>query len=84
MYITVGLNAEKTKELDDYIKQILPEIINENIFADTNKLKQLINECVRGQIKATINDLMQGKEFRDYLRDEIMVQIGMKQRRSND
>lgn len=84
MYITVGLNPEKTKELDDYIKQILPEIINENIFADVNKLKQLINECVRGQIKATINDLMQGKEFRDYLRDEIMVQIGMKQRKNND
>lgn len=79
MYITVSLEPEKTKELEAYIKAVLPEIINENIFADTNKLKQLINECVKGQIKATINDLMQGKEFRHYLRDEIMIQIGMKQ-----
>ena len=77
MYLTIGLNPEKTKELEDYIKSILPEIINENIFADQNKLKQMINECVKGQIKATINDLMQGKDFRDYLRKEIMEYIGI-------
>ena len=41
MYLTIGLNPEKTKELEDYIKSILPEIINENIFADQNKLKQM-------------------------------------------
>ncbi len=77
MYLTIGLNPEKTKELEDYIKSILPEIINENIFADQNKLKQMINECVKGQIKATINDLMQGRDFRDYLRKEIMKYIGI-------
>lgn len=78
MYITVGLNPEKTKEIEDYIKAVLPEIINENIFADTNKLKTMINDCVKGQIKATINDIMQGKDFRDYLRNQVMEQIGMK------
>ena len=78
MYITVGLNPEKTKEIEDYIKAVLPEIINENIFADKNKLKTMINECVKGQIKATINDIMQGKDFRDYLRNQVMEQIGMK------
>lgn len=78
MYLTVGFNPEKTKEIEDYIKALLPEIINENIFADKNKLKTMINECVKGQIKATINDLMQGKDFRDFLRDKIMEEIGMK------
>lgn len=77
MYLTIGLNPEKTKELEGYIKSILPEIINENIFADQNKLKQMINECVKGQIKATINDLMQGKDFRDYLRNQVMQHIGI-------
>ena len=77
MYLTISLDVEKTKELEQYIKAILPEIINENIFKDQNKLKSMINECVKGQIKATINDLMQGKDFRDYLRDKIMQEIGM-------
>lgn len=77
MYVTVSLEAEKTKELEQYIKAILPEIINENIFKDQNRLKSMINECVKGQIKATINDLMQAKYFRDFLRDKIMQEIGM-------
>ena len=78
MYITINLSVEQTKEIEKYIKAILPEIINENLFQDQNKLKSMINECVRGQIKATINDLMQGRDFRDYLRDKIMQEIGMK------
>lgn len=77
MYLTVSLDPQKTKELEQYIQDILPEIINENLFKDQNKLKSMVNECVRGQIKATINDLMQGKDFRDYLRNKIMEEIGM-------
>lgn len=77
MYLTVGLEPQKTKELEQYIQDVLPEIINENLFKDQNKLKSMVNECVKGQIKATINDLMQGKDFRDYLRNKIMEEIGM-------
>lgn len=77
MYLTVSLDPQKTKELEQYIQDVLPEIINENLFKDQNKLKSMVNECVKGQIKATINDLMQGKDFRDYLRNKIMEEIGM-------
>ena len=83
MYISLNIEPEKTKELEWYIKSVLPEIINEKLFEDKNKLNAMIRECVKGQIKATINDLMQGKDFRDYLRDQIMEQIGMKEG-SND
>lgn len=84
MYLSINLSPEKTKELELYIKAILPEVINENIFADTNKLKSLINECVKGQIKATINDLMQGQDFRNFLRNKILEQIGMKEKNDNE
>lgn len=84
MYLSINLSPEKTKELELYIKSILPEVINENIFADTNKLKSLINECVKGQIKATINDLMQGQDFRNFLRNKILEQIGMKEKNDNE
>lgn len=77
MYLTISLEPEKTKELEQYIKIMLPEIINENIFKDENKLKSLINDCVRSQIKAVINDLMNEKDFRNYLRDKVKKQIGM-------
>lgn len=77
MYLTIGLESEKTKELEQYIKIILPEIINENIFADKKELNSLIWECVKGHLKATINELMHGKDFRDYLRDKILKQIKM-------
>lgn len=78
MYLSVNIEPEKTKELEWYIKAVLPEIINEKLFEDKNKLNAMIRECVKGQIKATINDLMQGKDFRDFLRDKVMEQIGMK------
>ena len=76
MYISLSLEPEKTKELEQYIKAILPEIINEHLFEDTNSLRKMINECVKGQIKAHINDILQGKDFRNFLRDKIMQEIG--------
>lgn len=82
MYLSVNIEPEKTKELEWYIKAVLPEIINEKLFEDKNKLNAMIRECVKGQIMATINNLMQEKEFRIFLRDKIMEQIGMKENKN--
>ncbi len=78
MYLTIDFKPEKTEELEKYIKAVLPEAINEAIFKDINRLNAIITECVRGYIKGTITELMQGKDFRNFLRDRIMEQIGMK------
>ncbi len=59
MYIRLEVEPEKTEELEKYIKAKLPEIIKENIFSDKNRLKKLINECVQGQIRMMINNLIQ-------------------------
>lgn len=82
MRVTIGIEVEPhiTYELEEYVKAELPHIINENLFADRKELNRLIQECVKGQIKANINDLMQGKDFRNYLRDRIAENIGMTQR----
>ena len=82
MYLSVNIEPEKTKELEWYIKSVLPEIINEKLFEDKNKLNAMIRECVKGQLMATINNLMQEKEFRNFLRDKVMEQIGMKENKS--
>lgn len=78
MYVSVQIEPEKTREIEDYIRIKLPEIINEAIFADKNVLNNIIRECVKSQMRAIINDLMQGKDFRDFLRDKVMEEIGMK------
>lgn len=80
MYVTINITPEKTYELEQYIKAELPHIVNEILFEDRKELNKLIQECVKGQIKANINDLMQGKDFREFLRDRIAENIGMKEK----
>lgn len=82
MRVTINIEVEPkiTYELEQYVKSELPHIINENLFEDRKELNRLIQECVKGQIKANINDLMQGKDFREFLRDRIAENIGMKEK----
>lgn len=78
MQISISIKPEITEEVEEYIKDILPEVINKTWLDDPTQLNGIIRECVRGYIKGTITDLIQGKDYRSFLRDKIMEQIGMK------
>lgn len=75
MYLNFNFTPELTEEIKEYVKQQMPSIINEEIFQDENKLRSMIRDAVKGQIKSLICELLQGRDFRDYLRDKIWEQI---------
>ena len=75
MYLNFSFTPELTEEIKDYVKKQMPSIINEEIFQDENKLRSMIRDSVRGQLKSLISELLQGRDFREYLRDKIWEQI---------
>ena len=75
MYLNFRFTPELTEEIKDYVKKQMPSIINEEIFQDENKLRSMIRDSVRGQLKSLISELLQGRDFREYLRDKIWEQI---------
>ena len=75
MYLNFSFTPELTEEIEEYIKQQLPSIINEEVFQDENRLRSMIRDSVRGQLKSLISELLQGRDFREYLRDKIWEQI---------
>lgn len=79
MYISVNYSTEELKILDDIVKSRLPQILGEEILKDENKLRALIRESVRGQLRSTITEILQGKDYRNFLRDKIMEQLKLTQ-----
>ena len=77
MYITVNLDEEFSKQMGEYIKDKLPEMIKQELFENEYRLRELINQCVKGHIKVMINDITKENEFRTFLRDRIMQYMGM-------
>lgn len=78
MQVSISFKPEITQEVEQYIKDVLPEVINKTLLEDPTQLNGIIRECVRGYIKGTITSLIQDKDYRSFLRDRIMEQIGVK------
>lgn len=78
MYISTSFQLENEEEIEKHIREKLPELIKDEIFRDENKLNELIRQCVRGQIKSTITEILQGKDYKDFIRDKVMTEMGMK------
>ena len=79
MFLRVNLDIEaiQTEELTNYVKIMLPDALNEALFQDKNYLNKVIKDAVKGQIRSTITEILQGKSYRDFLRDKIAKEIGM-------
>ena len=78
MYISTSFQLEHEEEIEKYVKEKLPELIKDEIFKDANKLNELIRQCVRGQLKSMITEILQGKDYKDFIRDKVMTEMGMK------
>ena len=74
MDISIKVNTEEfiTKELQWYIKSKLPEIVNEYFFQNRTELNKVIREVLKGQLKATCNEVFQGKDLKDILTQRIL------------
>lgn len=84
MYISVNLDLDNQKQISNYVKEHLPETITNEIFKDENKLKSIIKQCVQNQIKGAINEILQGKDYKEFLREKIMIEMGIKNDPLND
>ena len=77
MYISVNLDLDNQKQISNYVKEHLPEAIANEVFKDENKLKSIIKQCVQNQIKCAINEILQGKDYKEFLREKIMIEMGI-------
>lgn len=77
MYINLNVDLEKTMELENYIKEMLPQVISNDILQNKAELRAIIAECVRGQLRSVITEILQGEDFRDFLCKKVMKEIGM-------
>lgn len=84
MFISTSFRLEHEEEIEKYIKEKLPELIKDEIFKDENKLNELIRQCVRGQLKSMITEILQGKDYKDFIRDKVMTEMGMKEHPFDD
>lgn len=80
MYINLKLDEHITQEIENYIKEQLPILINEYFFSNPIELNKIIRECLKGQLKATACEIFQGKEIRNILAERIMEQLSNEQR----
>ena len=74
IYIDFKLSEETQKEIQQEILKSAENIL----LKDKQELRKIINECVKGVIRGNITEILQSKEYKNYLRDEIMQQIGIK------
>ena len=81
MDISIKVNTEEfiTKELQWYIKSKLPEIVNEYFFQNPAELNKVIREVLKGQLKATCNEVFQGKDLKDILTQRILKTLEVNQ-----
>ena len=77
MFLRVNLDFEsiQTEELTNYVKTMLPDALNEALFQDKNYLNRVIKEAVKGQLRSCITEILQEKDYRDFLRDKIAKEI---------
>lgn len=84
MFLSTSFRLEHEEEIEEYVKEKLPELIKDEIFKDENKLKELIRQCVRGQLKSMITEILQGKDYKDFIRDKVITEMGMKEHPFDD
>ena len=72
MYLDISDEA-KTK-----LRQLIDETVLNNvelILQDKNLIDKLVQESLKGSIKAIIVEILQNKNYRNILRDRIMKQL---------
>lgn len=78
MNLNISYSLDELKEVDDIVKERLPEIIKEVLLKDENKLRNMIRDAVRGQLRSTITEILQHKDYRNFLKDKIEQEIGIR------
>lgn len=73
---------EMSKEGEQKLTKLIEETVLNNveiILKDNDFLNKLINESLKGTIKAQICEILQTKNYRNLLRDRLMKQLGIEE-----
>lgn len=81
MYLKVNINLEpeQTEDLEKLIEENLKDALIEALKQDKNYLNKVIRDCVKGQIHQHINEVLQDKEYKRFLRDRVMEYMGLQE-----
>ncbi len=81
MYIQIDLAENHTQKLEDFIKKQLPLLTEEILLKnDGAEAKKIIKSCVNGGISMVVNEILQEKKYKNYLRDKIEDVLGYKEK----
>ena len=77
MYININLSPELSEKIQEEIEKELPRILEEILLAnDKHILKDLINQKVKGLVSNQVHEVLQDKDFKKFVRDEVMNFFG--------
>ena len=65
---------------DELLKKIEDEAVSQMKLAITgndSEMIRIIKDCVKGAIRSRINEILDGKDYRTFLRDKIAVELGI-------
>ena len=81
MYLRVNINLEPevTEELEKLIETNLKDALIEALIKDKHYLDKTIRDCVKSRIRQYISEILQGGEFKDFLRDKAMKAMGLEE-----
>ena len=78
MYLKVNIDLEPeiSGEIEKLIEGNIKDALVEALIQDKNYLNKVIRDCVKGQIKSHITEILQDKNYKDFLRDKISDELG--------
>lgn len=75
MYIDLNIGTI----LDEsQVKKLVTEIIVKKINGDSELIKEIITEAIKGSIKREVNNIVQSNEYRTFIRNKILEKLGIK------
>lgn len=75
MYINI--NFDLPENIQEQIKQETIATAIEMFLKDKTEMRKSIQECVKGALKANINEILQTKDFKNFLKHKIAEEIGL-------
>lgn len=78
MYLKANINLEPeiSGEIENLISGQMHDALVEALIQDKNYLNKVIRDCVKGQIKSHITEILQDKNYKNFLQDKISDELG--------
>lgn len=78
MYINIDFKLPENivSQVQEETQKTIEEILLKD---DKKELKRLVQDCVKSQVKCSINELLQSQDFRRYIFNVLIEQLNMKE-----